>query len=158
MSHKPLSALGWKCTLWILSALTRTLNKLYTGMSNTYVYLKRWRASHPETARAHDRAYKLLRRPGPWREAWLRVLAHYGSRCMACGVVDDVHPDHVRPVSDGGTNHPANLQPLCRACNSRKRDCTDYRPDHGQAFAHEPHWQSRGRGKAPIINRRLRKV
>jgi len=129
------------------------------GMTTNYERVKRWRSKHLSTSRARDRLYKLLMRTGPWRDAWLRVLAHYGSRCLACGETGNVCPDHVCPVSAGGTNHPANLQPLCRACNSAKRsERTDYRPDHGAAFANEPHWQSRGRGRAPIINHRLRKV
>lgn len=30
--------------------------------------------------------------------------------------------DHIVPISRGGTNHPSNLQPSCRECNSSKRD------------------------------------
>lgn len=28
--------------------------------------------------------------------------------------------DHIRPLSDGGTDAMANLQPLCKACHDRK--------------------------------------
>jgi 5-methylcytosine-specific restriction endonuclease McrA len=101
-----------------------------------YKYLKRWRAAHRMQARAQDRIYKALSRPGTERDGWLAVLAHYGNACLACGSTDGVCPDHVRPVTQGGDNRASNLQPLCRKCNGGKRgQSTDYRPDQGQAFA-----------------------
>ena len=28
--------------------------------------------------------------------------------------------DHIKPLNDGGTNHPANLQTLCKSCHDKK--------------------------------------
>lgn len=59
---------------------------------------------------------------GRWqraREIYLR--AH--PLCVACAVegratpATDVH--HLRPLRDGGTDAPDNLQALCHACHSR---------------------------------------
>lgn len=40
--------------------------------------------------------------------------------CAACGSRKRIEVDHVIPLFAGGTNDPANLQPLCRRCNSNK--------------------------------------
>lgn len=31
--------------------------------------------------------------------------------------------DHLKPVSQGGSNHPSNLITACCACNARRRSC-----------------------------------
>lgn len=51
-----------------------------------------------------------------------------GDACLCCGwPVSQI--DHIVPLARGGTNHPTNIQPLCRRCNSSKgaRNRTDYR-------------------------------
>lgn len=45
--------------------------------------------------------------------------------CCWCGAADDLHVDHVVPVSRGGDNSDANLRALCGSCNSSKRDRLD---------------------------------
>jgi len=42
------------------------------------------------------------------------------TKCKRCGSTTDLHVDHRRPLSKGGTNRLGNLQWLCRACNLRK--------------------------------------
>jgi hypothetical protein len=56
----------------------------------------------------------------------------FGDRCLACG--EQYGPgrvlslDHVIPLSKGGRNCLANLQPLCAPCNVTKgSETTDYR-------------------------------
>lgn len=77
------------------------------------------------------RRAKLARRKG--REAdghtysWahvMRVFALLGNCCAYCrqpvdGLPD---PDHVVPLSRGGSNGSGNILPSCRLCNSDKRD------------------------------------
>lgn len=43
-------------------------------------------------------------------------------RCVECGATDDLTVDHIVAWSLGGLDDPANLQTLCRPCNSRKGD------------------------------------
>lgn len=45
-----------------------------------------------------------------------------GGRCQSCGMTNDLTIDHkLIPWIDGGSSSdPANLQLLCRSCNSRK--------------------------------------
>lgn len=41
-----------------------------------------------------------------------------GYRCLLCGATDDLTVDHIRALTDGGTNDNDNLRTLCRSCNS----------------------------------------
>lgn len=69
-------------------------------------------------------------RSGRWVRITLRVLyTMHGARCGRCLAPIDVrlsgmHPlggtiGHVRPLSEGGTDHLENLRPEHRACNLR---------------------------------------
>lgn len=44
---------------------------------------------------------------------------YYGNRCWMCNNTA-TETDHVKPLSKGGSNWPANLRPVCRSCNARK--------------------------------------
>jgi 5-methylcytosine-specific restriction endonuclease McrA len=63
---------------------------------------------------------------------WRDLCAKYGNRCLACGAVPDkLSPDHVIPLSRGGSDDIKNIQPLCLPCNHRKHARTiDYRGNH----------------------------
>jgi hypothetical protein len=43
-----------------------------------------------------------------------------GVKCGYCGTQFDLTVDHITPISAGGSNHPDNLQILCRSCNGKK--------------------------------------
>lgn len=59
---------------------------------------------------------------------WVTLLARYNGGCAKCGSTDNVAADHIVPLSQGGTNTIDNIQPLCKSCNSQKRDkIADYR-------------------------------
>jgi 5-methylcytosine-specific restriction endonuclease McrA len=54
---------------------------------------------------------------------WLCKRLDY--RCQYCGhqfPARKLEIDHIHPVSKGGTSAWNNIQPLCRSCNSKKRD------------------------------------
>lgn len=73
---------------------------------------------------ARDRGDMSTLSPRDWQD----VLDEVGGACVNCGSTIDLHIDHIVPVSLGGKNVKSNIQPLCRHCNSRKRDHrTDYR-------------------------------
>lgn len=60
-----------------------------------------------------------------------RLEAVFGRKCLACGATEDMHLDHIQPLSKGGSNLIDNLQFLCRGCNlSKKVRTIDYRPPH----------------------------
>lgn len=50
----------------------------------------------------------------------IAVSVRDGGRCRQCGSADQLHFDHVIPVSRGGTNTAANVQLLCGSCNRAK--------------------------------------
>lgn len=58
---------------------------------------------------------------------WAALCNHFGNVCLSCGS-GDITIDHVLPLSKGGRNDIANLQPLCKGCNvSKGQRHVDYR-------------------------------
>jgi hypothetical protein len=56
------------------------------------------------------------------RDVRQRVWQSYGGRCAECAAEDYLEFDHIIPVAKGGSNADANIQLLCRRCNSKKSD------------------------------------
>lgn len=83
--------------------------------------------------RVYKRAWALNNRPSckPYRDSKRKALgktsakalrlriAYYDGLCWICSKPYEA-VDHVKPLSKGGSNWPANLRPICRDCNSRK--------------------------------------
>lgn len=67
-----------------------------TGTGTERGYNSRW-----------DRLSRRMIRRQPW--------------CTWCGETEDLTADHIVPLSRGGASSPANVQVLCRACNTRRR-------------------------------------
>lgn len=59
---------------------------------------------------------------------WAEMVAFFGC-CVKCGDASGgIMKDHIVPLYQGGSDAIANLQPLCRRCNSGKgADTTDHR-------------------------------
>lgn len=53
---------------------------------------------------------------------WEAMLIKFNYSCAFCGTQEDITQDHIIPLSKGGLNVIENIQPLCRKCNSSKRD------------------------------------
>lgn len=82
---------------------------------------KRW-YSNPTNRRIHRLRRRALQNDalGTCTADQLRArLELWGWSCWMCGTHYEAI-DHVIPLSNGGTNWPANLRPACKECNSRK--------------------------------------
>lgn len=61
-------------------------------------------------------------------EEWQGILAYFDRRCAYClrpeSETGTLAMEHMLPLSRGGTNHPDNIVPGCKPCNSSKSDRT----------------------------------
>src|SRR3990167_1297631 len=95
---------------------------------------KAWYKSHPEWSRHKTRQRKALKRGGRGKytlNQWENLKKEYHYQCLRCRKSEPelkLTVDHVVPLSLGGDNTIANIQPLCGPCNSSKRlTIVDYR-------------------------------
>ena len=107
-----------------------------TGKRKAYhaANLKRWRRENPQKMAvqlARRRARKLNAEGDLTVEEFEALCEKYGNVCLRCGDRDALlTPDHVVPLSLGGSNLTENIQPLCGNCNSWKNvKVIDYRPE-----------------------------
>lgn len=104
--------------------------------------------SNRHTILALQRRYKALyHTPDYFTFAqWEKCVLFYGgddNRCLKCGEIAYLLPDHILSASLGGSNSIANIQPLCQKCNSEKRSSPiDYRPDHGEFGEILSYWEA----------------
>lgn len=95
---------------------------------------RKWYKDHPEclTAQSRRRNEKVARMKGSHTSnEWKRLCSHFENICLCCGTSEKLEKDHVVSVENGGSDYIANIQPLCKSCNSKKWTNTiDYRnPD-----------------------------
>jgi hypothetical protein len=95
---------------------------------------RKWRVANPEIERTikHRRRAKEAGNGGSWSvEEWIVLKQQYNNCCICCGKSEAdlkslnriLVPDHVIPISRGGTSFITNIQPLCHGkggCNNRK--------------------------------------
>lgn len=81
-------------------------------------------------AKQHKRRAKIAKSGGSYTlDEWSDLRREYGNTCIVPGCKNtNLEPDHVIPVSKGGTSDISNIQPLCRFHNrSKGTKVIDYR-------------------------------
>lgn len=97
-------------------------------------YTAAWRERYPDRNKAQwqkRRAAEAQAEGSFSAQEWRALCEYHGNKCLACGRPgshETLTADHVVPLSKGGSNYIANIQPLCGPCNFRKATKTiDYR-------------------------------
>lgn len=103
---------------------------------------KEWASSNPDKVRVlslagtNRRKVRQLNCGGSHtHQEWIDLLEKCGHRCVSCGQKKKLSKDHIIPLIKGGSDFITNIQPLCRECNSSKRDkvvnfLLDPKPEH----------------------------
>ena len=101
---------------------------------------REWRRLHPRKAKAlsmrskHVYRARLAKAKGFFTYREFRNLCKkYGYRCLSCGKTEqqlfDINrvlvPDHVKPISRGGSNSIDNIQPLCHSIKNGRNGCNN---------------------------------
>ena len=90
-----------------------------------YLNVSKWQLANPEKRAAYENARRVRKASnGSFRISEKFLLRLYGSLCAFCNSKLDITADHIIPISRGGVNSEGNLQPLCKSCNSSKKDKT----------------------------------
>lgn len=86
-------------------------------------YSANWVKANPDKVNAKTLRYRVWKRSNKVffiSEKFMKKL--YQSECSACGSRNNIQADHIISIARGGDHSEGNLQPLCRSCNSSKRD------------------------------------
>jgi 5-methylcytosine-specific restriction endonuclease McrA len=82
-----------------------------------------WRRKNPEKASVKGQRQRARQRNAEGHfsaEDVSRITAAQGGKCACCRMRRKLTLDHIIPLAKGGSNWPANLQMLCKSCNSAK--------------------------------------
>lgn len=96
-------------------------------------YLRRYAKKNPELMREKTNRRRMLKLsiPGSHTTAeWESLCKQFKNLCVKCGEKRPLTRDHVIPITrPGSSDFIANIQPLCKSCNSRKFNTAaiDYR-------------------------------
>ena len=111
----------------------RELDRLYRSRQNREARAatkKRWQQANSERRCAAEARRNARKRSAPGYDytTATHIAARcemWGRRCYLCGAPMEA-VDHVIPLAKGGPHWPANLRPICKSCNSAKKDKWPY--------------------------------
>jgi len=101
---------------------TREEQNTYKGMT-AYKSHRKYVKANPERI-AHLKAQRYSREKNAdgthTLEEWQELCKKFNQRCAKCLQSKKLTKDHIKPLSEKGSDYISNIQPLCRSCNSRK--------------------------------------
>lgn len=89
-----------------------------------------WGRANREARAAITNQYKARRRKneqeavgsvGVSTTDWIKMVRRYRHCCAYCGAPDEIHMEHVIPLSRGGRHAIGNVLPACAGCNLNKQ-------------------------------------
>ncbi len=80
--------------------------------------LEPWRANYTTGEYQHARQEAIARTRGRCTDCGRVCAWHDGKKWRTAGMGGEV--DHVRALSEGGTNEPANLELRCKKCHAKR--------------------------------------
>jgi len=86
-------------------------------------YDAKYRKANPDKARVKEsrRRASLANAQGTHTADQLKARFDYqGNKCVYCDSTENLHADHMIPLSRGGTNFASNMAPACASCNLSK--------------------------------------
>lgn len=90
-----------------------------------WVKTENWKISSARTNAKYR--YKLRDIKQYWsykNQEWIDLCNKYENKCVCCKKETKLTIDHIIPLSKWWLNIISNLQPLCKSCNSSKRNKT----------------------------------
>ena len=116
----------------------RVQNSTAASRKKDAAWAREWRRKNRKrsrelfTAAKHKRRAAIKRSGSFTASEWSALKEKHGNCCLCCRKKKRLEPDHVRPLSKGGSGKIGNIQPLCGTCNRRKgTKTTDYRRRNG---------------------------
>jgi 5-methylcytosine-specific restriction endonuclease McrA len=98
-------------------------------------YHRKWQVNNPDRIRQYGSFRRANKRNNGGKFTaleWQQLKEKHNFSCLCCQLQEPevmITPDHVIPLSKGGSNAIENIQPLCKGCNFKKHtESTDYRP------------------------------
>jgi 5-methylcytosine-specific restriction endonuclease McrA len=108
------------------------VNRYWKNRDLRLAYTREYRKKNPDKILAHtrNRRARLENAEGNFTsKEWSILCKIFGNCCLCCGSSENLHADHIIPLTKGGNNFISNIQPLCCRCNISKgnRIIVDYR-------------------------------
>lgn len=102
----------------------RQAQQKYTATDAGQASLKQRRDKHRDKRRSIQKASTR----GLTAYQWRQLKRAYDGLCAYCLERPGTQPDHVVPLTKGGTHTRDNIVPCCPECNQAKLDRTDWVP------------------------------
>jgi len=103
--------------------------KLKGENSPNWIDGRSFKPDYPSVQKQKRRTWKLKNGGSYSYKEWEELKNQYGNICLSCKKSEVLLvPDHIVPLSKGGSSDIDNIQPLCSSCNHKKYNkIIDYR-------------------------------